>query len=336
MTNLKRILVVGTGSIGERHARCFLATGRAQVSICEPRAELRKAMAERYELAGTFEDFDTALEQPQDAAVICTPANLHIPIAQRLAEANVHLLIEKPLSTDLEGVDALEREVERRGLAAAVAYVHRAHPALAAMKTAIDSGRFGEVVEIVAISGQHFPTFRPAYREIYYARRETGGGAVQDALTHVVNAVEWLAGPIETLTADFAHQVLEGVEVEDTVHMIARHGRVLASYALNQHQAPSEFTITAVCTRGTARYDLHRNLWKWMVEPHGEWVEHPAGNLDRDTMFIRQAESFLDTLERRAAPLCTLREGAQTLQANLAVLTAAAEHRWVEIREGRE
>ena len=331
VTEFKRILVVGTGSIGERHARCFLATGRAQVSICEPLAELRNAMTGRYELAGDFADLDAALNQPHDAAVICTPANSHIPIAQRLAEAGLHLLIEKPLSTSLDGVEALEQEVERRGLVAAVAYVHRAHPALAEMKAAIDSGRFGEIVEIVAISGQHFPTFRPAYREIYYARRASGGGAVQDALTHVVNAVEWLAGPIDSLTADCAHQVLDGVEVEDTVHMLARHGRALASYALNQHQAPSEFTITAVCMRGTARYDLHRNLWRWMVEPHSQWVEHSAGHLERDAMFVRQAESFLDAIEGRQAPLCTLREGAQTLQTNLAVLLAAEEHRWVAV-----
>ena len=39
---MKKILIVGTGSIGERHTRCFLATGRAQVSICEPNDDLRK------------------------------------------------------------------------------------------------------------------------------------------------------------------------------------------------------------------------------------------------------------------------------------------------------
>ena len=43
-----RLLVVGLGSIGERHLRCFAATGRACVSLCELNAELRLAIAERY------------------------------------------------------------------------------------------------------------------------------------------------------------------------------------------------------------------------------------------------------------------------------------------------
>ena len=37
----KKVLVVGTGSIGERHVRCILATNRAEVSICETNDSLR-------------------------------------------------------------------------------------------------------------------------------------------------------------------------------------------------------------------------------------------------------------------------------------------------------
>ena len=59
----------------------------------------------------------------------------------------------------------------------------------------IRSGRFGEPVQIVATCGQHFPHYRPAYRDTYYRDRRTGGGAVQDALTHIINAGEWLVGP---------------------------------------------------------------------------------------------------------------------------------------------
>ncbi len=74
--------------------------------------------------------------------------------------------------------------VANRGLIAGVAYPYRAHPTLAAMRDAIASGRFGKPLEVVVVAGQHFPTYRPAYRDIYYRDRATGGGAIQDALTH--------------------------------------------------------------------------------------------------------------------------------------------------------
>ena len=148
--------------------------------------------------------------------------------------------MEKPLGTSLEGIETLRQSLGKRNLTAAVAYVYRANPILRAMKEAIAAGRFGRPVQVIAVAGQHFPAYRPAYREIYYRDRATGGGAIQDALTHVFNAAEWLVGPINRLLADAAHQVLEGVTVEDTVHVLARHGSVMGCYSLNQHQAPDE------------------------------------------------------------------------------------------------
>lgn len=273
MSDRKRVLIVGAGSIGERHLRCFQATGRVDLSLCDTNGELRRCVAEKYGIGRVFADFDAALADGHDAAVIATPAHLHVPMALRLAEADMHLLIEKPLSIGLDGINRLQETFHRRRLVAAVAYVIRGHPALAAMKRAIDSGRFGEPVQLVATAGQHFPTHRPAYREIYYTNRATGGGAIQDGLTHVVDASQWLVGPIDALVADAAHQVLEGVEVEDTVGLLARHAGVLASYSLNQHQAPNESTITVVCRRGTARCEFHHHRWRWMTEPEGPWHE---------------------------------------------------------------
>ena len=49
-----RVLVVGAGSIGERHLRCFLATGRARASFVEVNGELRTTIAGRYPQAKAF------------------------------------------------------------------------------------------------------------------------------------------------------------------------------------------------------------------------------------------------------------------------------------------
>jgi len=218
--------------------------------------------------------------------------------------------------------------VTERDLVAGVAYVLRHHPALRAMRSAIRGGRFGRPVQLTAVCGQHFPTFRPAYREIYYADRATGGGAIQDALTHLLNAGQWLVGPIDRLVADAAHRVLEGVTAEDTVHAIARHGELLASYSLNQYQAPNESAITVVCERGTCRAELHRHRWQWMTQPGEPWQEESFDGQSRDDPFIAQAHRFLDAIDGRAEPACTLAEAAHTLRCNLAALASAEDGTW--------
>lgn len=331
-TTTHRVLVVGGGSIGERHVRCFLRTGRADVSLCEVNAEVRERVGGQYGLAATYPDLTAALAERPGLAVICTPAHLHVPQALEAARAGCHLLVEKPLSTSRDGVDALQQALAERALAASVAYVYRAHPALAEMREAIRGGEFGRPLQVTAASGQHFPLYRPAYREIYYRDRATGGGAVQDALTHVVNAVEWLVGPVTRVAADVGHLALEGVTVEDTAHVIARHGDVMASYSLNQHQPPNESSITVVCERGAARFEGHTRRWLACVHPGDDWQERGVFALERDDLFVRQAALMLDAVEGKCRVACPLSEAAQTLQVNLAILSAATEERcWMHI-----
>jgi predicted dehydrogenase len=331
MSAKMKILIVGVGSIGLRHLRCFQGTGRADLSFCEVNPALRAQVAKDEKIERHYPDLESALADQHDAAVVCTPANLHIPMAIRLAEAGIHLLLEKPLSTSLDGIDKLQEVLAKRKLKSAVAYVMRCNPILRAMKDAIASGRFGQPVEIVSVSGQHFPTFRPAYRDIYYKDRKTGGGAIQDALTHVLNASEWLVGPIRRIAVDASHQVLDGTSVEDTVHVMTRHGSTLGSYSLNQYQAPFEMTITVVCDGGTARFEGHRSRWRWMLKPGDPWHDEQFEPFERDVFFVNQAQAFLDVLEEKAEPLCTLEEGLQTLRVNLAALASADQENWQTI-----
>lgn len=327
----QRILVIGVGSIGERHVRCYLATGRAEIGICELNPELRQAVAKRYGIVEVHGDLAAALAKPWDAVLIATPAHTHIPIAIQAAKAGRHLIIEKPLSTSLDGLDELQRLVAKHKLVTAVSYNYRAHPGVAAMKAALDSGRFGKPLQLYAMIGQNFPTYRPAYRDIYFADRGQGGGAIQDAITHTFNVAEWLVGPITRITVDAAHQALEGVTVEDTVHAMARHGSVMASYALSLYQHPNESHITIVCEKGTVRFSLQEKRWRYMLEPDGTWVDEMHELAERDTWYIHNANAILDALEGKAPAPCTLEEGIQTLRVNLAALQSMETGTWQTI-----
>lgn len=182
-----RVLIVGTGSIGERHLRCFLATGRCEALICELNDTLREQVRQRYNLPIEYSvnRLEAAFDLQPTHVVICTPTHYHISQALSAVQLPAHLLIEKPLSVTTDGIEQLRQAVSDSGIHLSVAYVYRSHPALHSMKRAIESGRLGGIVQLVAVSGQHFPKYRPAYRTTYYKDHATGGGAVQDALTHL-------------------------------------------------------------------------------------------------------------------------------------------------------
>lgn len=331
--NKVRILVVGVGSIGERHVRCYRATGRTVVGVCEAHDERRNNVAARYDLCGAWSSLNEALVQSWDAVLIATPAHTHIPLALQVARAGFRLIIEKPLATSLDGVEELLSEVESRNLTCAVSYQYRAHPGVCAIKAALDLGRFGRPRQIYGMIAQHFPHYRPAYREVYFADRAQGGGAVQDAITHLLNLGEFLVGPINRLTVDAAHQQLDGVTVEDTVHVLTRQGDVMGAYALNLYQHPNESQVTVVCEGGTVRFELLKGRWRTMTEPEGTWEDHPCVLADRDAWYVANANAILDALAGRRPAPCTLRDGVQTLRVNLAALTSMETGAWQEISQ---
>lgn len=316
-------LIIGCGSIGERHLRCFQKTGRCTVAACDPNPAIQAAMQTRYNVPvhGSLEEALAA--RRYDAVVICTPAPMHLPMALQLLEAGMHLLIEKPLAVDLALVPAVREAIARARKHVAVAYVYHNMPWVAGAQAFLTTGELGRVLHVSSVAGQHFPTFRPAYRDIYYARHETGGGAIQDALTHLVNAVEWLVGPCTRVFCDAGHQALEGVTVEDTVNVSARHGNVLVSYAMTQFQAENEATFAIHCEHGTVKIEAHRQRWGMMKLGAQDWVWHETPVGERDDLFVAQANSFLDGLEGRPSVLSTFEEAVQTLKFNEAALRSA-------------
>lgn len=315
-----RILVVGCGSIGERHLRCFQKTGRCEVEVCDANAELLAKVSAQYE-APSHADLHEALGgTPPDALVICTPAPTHLSIARQGLQHGTALLIEKPLSTSLDGVEETRRAIQRADRHVAVAYVYHVFPWILKACRHVHSGALGRVLHATMHAGQHFPTFRPAYRDIYYAKREQGGGCIQDAITHAMNAMEWILGPATRVFCDAGHQMLEGVTVEDTVNLATRHGATMVSYAMNQFQTPNELTITLHGELGSLAIEHHRQQWGVQMRGEPGWTWHQTPPLERDDLFIAQANAFLDGMEGKPSPLCTFEEGVQTLKFNLAAL----------------
>ena len=321
------ILIIGCGSIGERHLRSFQKTGRAVVTGCDANPQLLSTIAQNYGVP-TAADWKQAVAQNRfDAAVICTPAHLHVAIATELLNRGLHVLIEKPLSQSLIGVTELFAAHQRSGRKAAVAYVLHVYPLLNAAREFLLAGSLGPILHATCTSGQYFPGGRPAhavhYSKTYYRDRKTGGGAIQDALTHTANWLESVLGPTDSVLCDCSHQALPDVTVEDTVNISARNGATLVSYTLNQFQAPNESTYQFNTATGSVKIELHNRRWGQFRLGDKDWTWNEVPPADRDSPFIEQANRFVDLIEDQPSRLCSIEAAAQTLRFNLAALASA-------------
>ena len=97
---IDRLLIVGHGSIGQRHLR--IARGLL------PNADIRVLRHQTCEFIpenadGCMSRLDEALAFAPQAAVIASPSTFHMQTALPLANAGVHLLVEKPLAASYDG-----------------------------------------------------------------------------------------------------------------------------------------------------------------------------------------------------------------------------------------
>ena len=105
----------------------------------------------------------------------------------------------------------------------------------------------------------------------------------------------------------------------------------LSPSAINMYEPSNEMSITTACESGSVRCDFKRCRWSWITEPETGWNHHEVDIPDRNSLYITQANVFLDSIEGKTRPLCTLDEGIETLCTNLASLRSVEQGDWQEV-----
>jgi len=335
-----KVCVVGAGSIGERHARVFSKLpGVDGVCVVEPRAERVEELRQRYPQFEFHSRLEDAPPGQYHLCSVCVPAPLHMPVATTALERGMHTLIEKPLTTNLAEVGPLARLAESRKLTVGVAHVYRFIPELVRLREELQAGAIGEVKHVRFLSGQHFPTVRPDYNKIYFARRAMGGGVLLDFACHSVDYFQWLCGRATEVAAVAERMMLDEIETEDLADVLLRfengaRGAIHVNafqrdYLLDIHVAGTKGTLHAKLAAETR--EVHtEGQFAWTLErcgTDGKFVELSSTGYERDHFYSLQAQNFLNAVAGREPARATLADGAQAVAVCLAAYQSAMERR---------
>lgn len=333
---MHKVVVIGTGGIGKRHIRGLLETKRAQLTLIEPHDERREEARNLFSPQAAHASLDEVDLTAHDLAVICTPANLHVDMMRRCAEAGLPFLVEKPLAVTMEGVEDALALVRENGVLARVGYVRRIAPELQAVREQILAGKIGDLKLAYLNGSQEFPKYRPDYRTTYYSRPEMGGGVILDAASHSIDFLIWLMGKPVTVGAMYDHMVLDGSQTEDTalIHIRFESG-AMASLSMNQFQKRNVSSSEFIGTKGNLLME-HSHV-RFTDDDSGSWSE------DRDYMeglvpmeahqarFTIQANAMLDAVEGKPDHLATLEDARLNLAVALAAKQSWQDRRFIDI-----
>jgi UDP-N-acetyl-2-amino-2-deoxyglucuronate dehydrogenase len=218
--------LIGCGMIAEFHTRAIAEIAGSRVVAVFDQFE---SSAQRIAgLAGgdcqVHTNVDAMLAHPElDVVCVCTPSGSHMEPAVKAAQAGKHVVVEKPLEITLPRCDAIIRACDEAGVRLCTIFPSRFTAANLALKTAIDTGRFGRL----SLGDTYVKWWRT--QEYYDSGgwRGTwqldGGGALMNQAIHNVDLIQWLMGDVESvyaLTATVAHL---RIEVEDTAVAVLRY-----------------------------------------------------------------------------------------------------------------
>lgn len=323
------IIVVGAGSVGRRHLRNLATLGAPAVALRTWRGQRDTPLD-----VPAVRTWRAAEQLRPRAAIIANPTSLHIESAIAAAEMGCHLLIEKPIGSALDRIDELRDSVDARGLHVVVGYQLRFHPTLQQVRASIAAGDIGEPVALRAHWGEHLPDWHPDedHRRGYSARRDLGGGVVL-TLSHVLDYARWLLGDVRAVSAVVAHVPALGVDVESVASIsLAFASGALGTITLDYVERPARHTLSIVGTGGTIHWNALDGIAELTRagEPIATRVGPPRG-FERNTMFVDELRHFLDCVEGRTTPACTLDDGVRAAQLALAVLQSAEQGRTIHV-----
>ncbi len=318
-----KFLIAGLGSIGRRHFRNLLALGERDILLYRT----HKATLPDDELAGfpVETDLQAALAHKPEAVIVSNPTALHLEVAVPAAQAGCHLLLEKPVSHDMQGVEQLIEAVRANGVRVLVGFQFRFHPGLRAVERWLGSGEIGQPVSVRAHWGEYLPGWHPweDYRTGYAARPELGGGVVR-TLCHPLDYLRMLLGEAEVVAAAASNRGL-GLPVEDTAEIVLRfENGALGSVHLDYVQRPPRHDLEIVGTQGTVRWDNRDGAAHLYRAGEGAWeTATPPEGFERNTLFLDEMRNFLAVVRGEGPPVCSLADGVRALELCLEALAAA-------------
>jgi len=338
--------IIGAGLIADFHARAIEDIDNAKLAgFFDIVDERSKKPAEEFSVTA-FESLDEMLADDRIYVVsIATASGAHLNPVLAAAKAGKHVLCEKPLEVTLERIDAMIEAHAKSGTVLGGIFQYRFDDAVAPLKEAIDSGRFGKIT----YAGVYVPWWRSDeyYQNSWHGTwKLDGGGALMNQSIHMVDLLCYLVGPIDSVQAFVATLGHPQIEAEDTATAVVRFaGGALGVIYGTTASYPGRFRRFEISgTKGTVVYlEDSFTTWQFAEErPEDKEIRRQFGKVKgmggvADPAAIsyenhrRNFKTFIDSLESGQDFFIDGNEARKAVEVILAIYKSAKEHKAVKL-----
>lgn len=330
------LTVIGAGAMGQNHIRFIQEEIGSELVAIADAYEGAQKIAEK---AGVpfYQDSTKMMEDVKpDGIIVVTPNHLHLPIAREAIKRGIPVLVEKPISDDLEDAKKFAKESKAATVPVLVGQHRRYNPFVNAAKQVIDGGELAKLT----VASFHYMIYKEDnYFDVEW-RRKKGAGPILVNLVHDVDLLRYLIGEVDAVQA-LSSSSARGFETEDSavVNVHFKSG-ALASMTL------SDATVSPWNWEATAREDAQYRpfdadayfiggtkgslslprLHHFAYNGEPSWhkpLKLDISPVDSQLPHKMQLKHFIQVILKNEAPIVTPEDNVKTLETLMAIKLAA-------------
>ncbi|MBW3581657.1 MAG: Gfo/Idh/MocA family oxidoreductase [Euryarchaeota archaeon] len=322
-----RIGVVGAGVMGRNHARVVHQSRNTLIGIVDPVLEGAREVARLHgtEAYGSLEELLDGPVAPE-AVIVATPTETHGDLVLRALDAGLHVLVEKPIATDIPTARRMVDAAKDARRTLAVGHIERHNPVVAFAKKALAEGRFGKPI---TLSTRRVSNLPGRIRDV---------GCVLDIGIHDIDVLDHLAGgpPKRVFSVGGNHAAKGGLE--DHANLLLDYGHVKGAVEVNWLTPRKVRKLALTCDEAFVECDYIEqvaevsrttfgaldpgDLYQVPVQTHLERIE-----LIKEEPLRRELDDFVDACASGRPALADGEVGLQALAVAFAALRSLSSGR---------
>jgi predicted dehydrogenase len=289
----KRIIVVGLGSIGYRHARLLSGRDDVRLEVCDGSSEALQKVEQLDGVHRVYTTYEDALQSRPDIVFLCTPTQMHVEQSMLALVNGCHVFCEKPMTTSLAIGKALVDLTNAHACHFNVGFHLHFHRGLLRLKQLISEGAIGTTVHFTARVGTYITLANSVTR---YQRHHAG--SLFGDYTHQFDLLYWLTGQRPTqvfVQAAERGSMPLGSDPNVADLLFCFSSDLQAHVHLNYIQAPQRHSYEITGTKGWMLLDAENGFLDIGLADASS-VRREVVTQDRDDIYRAEHQAFLERL----------------------------------------
>ena len=328
LKKVKRILIVGLGSMGKKYLD-IVTNNFPAVKIGVISNRTSSELSEEYATIDFFfNNISDALEFQPDGVIVCNPASSHVDSALPFIESGSSILIEKPISNDINKAKNIVKLCREKNIISMMGYNLRYLPSLIEFKRNIDSGLIGDIYSVKGEVGSFLPNWRKGfdYRDSVSAQKSSGGGVLNE-LSHEIDYIQWIFGKVTWVSSILSKQSDLEIDVEDSCNMILglqrenQKNEVLASLNLDFIRQDPVRTCNVIGSKGSLFWNGLKGAVHFFPAGGNSWQILHNTEEDIFSTYVNEVKDFINCMNSNVQPSSDCAQGLIVLE----IIEAARE-----------